>query len=46
MVDAGLAALFGNLLNANNVSPGLTTDNVSANDKAFGTAFPYLATAH
>lgn len=46
IVDAGLAAIFGNLLNANNVSPGLTTDNVGANDKPFGTAFPYLATAH
>ena len=46
VVDAGLAALFGNLLNANNVSPGFTTDNVSTNDKAFGSAFPYLATAH
>jgi hypothetical protein len=44
VVDAGLAALFGSLLNPNNVSPGLTTDNVNANDKAFSTAFPYLAT--
>ena len=43
VVDAGLAAIFGSLLDPNNVSPGLTTDNVSANDKAFGTAFPYLA---
>ena len=46
VVDAGLAALFGSLLNPNNVSPGLTTDNINANDKAFGTAFPYLATPH
>ena len=43
VVDAGLAAIFGSLLNANNVSPGLSTDNVDANDKALGTAFPYLA---
>jgi hypothetical protein len=42
-VDAGLAAIFGSLLNPNNVSPGLSTDNVDANDKALGTAFPYLA---
>lgn len=43
VVDAGLAAIFGNLLSPNNVSPGLTTDNVSQNDKAFSTSFPYLA---
>jgi hypothetical protein len=43
VVDAGLAAIFGSLLNPNNVSPGLSTDNVDANDKALGTAFPYLA---
>ena len=47
VVDTGLAAIFGSLLgNNNNVSPGLTTDNVPANDVAFGTTFPYLATAH
>ena len=43
VVDAGLAAVFGTLLNGSNASPGLSTDNVSANDKAFSSAFPYLA---
>jgi hypothetical protein len=43
VVDAGLAAIFGSLLNPNDVSPGLTTDNVDANDKAFSPSFPYLA---
>jgi hypothetical protein len=46
VVDAGLAALFGNLLSPNNVSPGLSTDNVNQNDKPFGTTFPYLAAAN
>jgi hypothetical protein len=47
VVDIGLGAIFGTLLgNPNNVTPGLTTDNVPANDKAFGAAFPYLAAAH
>ena len=47
VVDIGLGVIFGPLLgNTNNVSPGLTTDNVSNNDVAFGTTFPYLATAH
>jgi hypothetical protein len=45
VVDAGLMAIFGPLLDPNNVSPGLTTDNVAANDKPFGTTFPYLASA-
>ena len=43
VVDAGLSAIFGSLLDPNNVSPGLTTDNVNANDKAFPITFPYLA---
>jgi hypothetical protein len=43
VVDAGLAAVFGTLLNGSNTSPGLSTDNVSANDKAFSATFPYLA---
>jgi hypothetical protein len=43
VVDAGLQAIFGPLLSPNNVSPGLTTDNVGQNDKAFLTAFPSLA---
>jgi hypothetical protein len=46
VVDAGLAAIFGSLLNSSNVSAGLSTDNVSTNDKAFTTTFPYLATPH
>lgn len=47
VVDIGLGAIFGTLLgNTNNVTPGLTTDNVPSNDKAFGSTFPYLATAH
>ncbi len=42
VVDAGLAALFGSLLDPNNVTAGLTTDNVG-NDSQFQAAFPYLA---
>lgn len=44
VVDAALMAIFGPLLSPNNVSPGLATDNVPANNKAFLTTFPYLAT--
>jgi len=45
VVDIGLGAIFGDLLgNTNNVTPGLTTDHVSANNKPFGATFPYLAT--
>lgn len=43
VVDAGLAAIFGPLLSPANVTTALVSDNVSANDKPFGTAFPYLA---
>ena len=43
VVDAGLSAVFGSLLDPNNTSPGLASDNVGANDKAFLTTFPYLA---
>lgn len=43
VVDAGLAALFGTLLDADNVSPGLATDNVPS-DSQFLPAFPYLGT--
>ncbi len=44
VVDIGLGAIFGGLLgNTVNVTPGLTTDNVDANDAAFLTGFPYLA---
>ena len=47
VVDIGLGALFGSLLGNNTgVTPGLTTDNVAANDVAFGTTFPYLAAKH
>jgi hypothetical protein len=47
VVDIGLGALFGNLLGNNTgVTPGLTTDNVGANDVPFGAAFPYLAPRH
>jgi hypothetical protein len=46
VVDAGLAAIFGPLLDPDNVSPGLSTDNVSSNDRAFMPAFPYLAAPH
>src|SRR5437773_11246895 len=46
VVDAGLAAIFGTLLDPNNTSPGLETDNVAANDVAFGATFPYLAAPH
>ncbi len=44
VVDIGLGAIFGDLLgNSANVTPGLTTDNVDANDTAFLPSFPYLA---
>jgi len=46
VVDAGLAAIFGPLLSNQNVTMPLTSDNVSANDKAFTTTFPYLAAPH
>ena len=44
VVDIGLQAIFGSILgNTNNVTPGLTTDNVNANDKPFLATFPYVA---
>jgi len=46
VVDAGLDAIFGPLLDPNNTSPGLATDNVAANDIPFGATFPYLAAPH
>jgi hypothetical protein len=46
VVDAGLSGIFGSLLDSQNVSAGLSTDNVGANDKPFGAAFPYLADPH
>jgi len=43
-VDKGLGVIFGNALgNNNNVSPGLVTDNVDANDRTHSATFPYLA---
>ncbi len=48
VVDLGLTAIFSSFLDPNNAlcSPfqlPLCTDNVGANDRAFGTTFPYLA---
>jgi hypothetical protein len=43
VVDAGLSAIFGPLLSPANVTTQLTTDNISANDRAFASTFPYLA---
>jgi hypothetical protein len=45
VVDAGLSAIFGTLLDPSNTSPGLTTDNV-ASDSPFLTTFPYVAPAN
>ena len=47
VVDTGLGVIFGSLLgNTNNVTPGLTTQNVPDNDVPFRSSFPYLAAAH
>jgi hypothetical protein len=47
VVDKGLAVIFGSALgNNNNVSPGLVTDNVDADEAADGVAFPYVAPAN
>ena len=48
VVDAGLSAIFGKIITADgaycdNFQLPLCTDNVGANDKAFGNVFPYLA---
>ena len=48
VVDAGLSAIFGTLITATgaycaNGALPLCTDNVPANDKAFLSTFPYLA---
>lgn len=45
VVDAGLMAIFGSLLDPSNVSPGLSTDNVGT-DSNFLTVFPYVAAAN
>lgn len=42
VVDAGLMAIFGPLLDPNNTTPALTTDNVGPSVRTFGTTFPYL----
>ena len=42
VVDAGLAALFGTLLDPNNTTPALTSDNVPSSVRTFSTTFPYL----
>jgi len=46
VVDAGLAAIFGTLIEASGATPGLSTDNVDTNDVAFLNTFPYLAAGH
>jgi len=42
VIDTELLLIFGGPTGASN--PGLTKDNVNANDKAFTATFPYLAT--
>lgn len=46
VVDAGLDAIFGPLLDPSNTSPGLESDHVDANDASFLGTFPYLAAPH
>jgi Domain of unknown function (DUF4331) len=41
VIDTELLLIFGGPTGTSN--PGLTTDNVNANDKAFAATFPYLA---
>lgn len=43
VIDVELLLIFGGSAGTSN--PGLTKDNVNANDKPFGTSFPYLASA-
>lgn len=43
VIDTELLLIFGGPTGAMN--PGLTSDNVKVNDKAFTTSFPYLAAA-
>ena len=46
VVDAGLTAIFGNLLDPNaTVLAGLTSDNVSTSVRTYLTTFPYLEAA-
>ena len=42
VIDVELILIFGGATGASN--PGLTSDHVNANDKAFLVSFPYLAT--
>ncbi|HEX2606397.1 MAG TPA: DUF4331 family protein [Flavisolibacter sp.] len=42
VIDTELLLIFGGPTGTSN--PGLTKDNVNANDKAFSSTFPYLAT--
>lgn len=44
VIDTELLLIFGGAAGTSN--PGLTKDNVNANDKAFSTSFPYLASPH
>lgn len=44
VIDTELLLIFGGP--AGTANPGLTKDNVNANDKAFMSSFPYLATPH
>lgn len=44
VIDTELLLIFGGPTGASN--PGLTSDNVNSNDKAFLSSFPYLATPH
>jgi hypothetical protein len=44
VIDVELLLIFGGP--AGNLNPGLTSDNVSANDKMFSSTFPYLASPH
>lgn len=44
VITTELILIFGGATGASN--PGLRDDNVNANDKAFSTTFPFLATPH
>ena len=44
VIDVELLLIFGGPAGTDN--PGLTSDNVDANDKAFLSSFPYLAAPH
>ncbi len=44
VIDVELILIFGGPAGSSN--PGLTSDRVNANDKAFLTGFPYLASPH